>query len=290
MKMNKFMNFIKIDEVQYIIVAVIILILGFLLSLKYLYDKENKPGSSLKITLTMFILFMVAVSGYIIVFGKDITDANRLSTIASFTSPFIAFSGAYLIFEFGQAKSDREKKLENNKKLEYKKLMLFNLLDYTIVKTKAIYEDLNYIYSEDYKYLFELLTKHGLENKLTGDLYEDCIEINSLKSMMNLNQFNAAINDLFNDKYLREYRLYEHVYDKNWTSYLDCIQSIDKEKYIENIQNIITWLTLLENSKVDKYNFIQIDSIEFVIKRRKIDEIINKLAPEIKEKGSRKKE
>lgn len=285
--MNQIINFISSDKGQYIILAFVILMVGLFFSKKHLYDKENKSGSNLKITVTMFILMMMAFSVYLMIFGEGVTDINRLSTIASFTAPFIAFSGAYLIFEFGQEKTDREKKIESDKKLEYKKLMLFNLLDYTILKTDDIYQKLNECYVEAYRNGFKLPTEKGKENEIRGNLYNDCTRIHSLENTKKVKEFKAMLKVDFNDKYLREYHLYEHIYDSNWTSYLDCIPSLDKEHYIENIQRITEWITLLQNSKVGGVKFKQIDPIDFVLKRRGIDGVIDELAPEIKEKGFR---
>ena len=277
--MKQIINFIMSDK-GYITVVFVILVIAFFISKKNLYDEKDKSGSSLKITLTIFILFMVGIAGYIILFGNGITDANKLSTIASFTAPFIAFSGAYLIFEFGQ-------KIEKDKTLEYKKLMLFNLLDYTILKTDDIYQKLNESYVGAYVNGFKLPTEKGYENEIRGNLYNDCTRIHSLRDRDKVKKFQAMLKVDFNDKYLREYHLYEHIYDSNWTSYLDCIPSLDKEHYIENIQRITAWITLLQNSKVEGVNFKQIDPIEFVMMRRGIDGVIDELVPGLKEKGFR---
>lgn len=286
--MKQIINFIFSDK-GYITVVFLILGRSFFISKKNLYDEKDKVGSSLKITLTMFILVMVGVAGYIISFGTNITDANILSSIVSFTAPFIAFSGAYLIFEFGQKKADREKKIESDTKLEYKKLMLFNLLDYTILKTDNIYQELNNCYLDYYTSGFKLPTEEGFENEIRGNLYNDCVRIYSLYDRDDVKEFNRMLKSLFNGTYLREHHLYEHIYDNNWTSYLDCIPSLDNEHYIENIQRITTWIILLQNSKVEGISFKQIDPIDFVLKRRGIDGVIDELAPEIKEKGFRSK-
>lgn len=287
--MNQFINFISSDK-GYIIVVLIILVVAFFVSKKNLYDEENKSGSSLKITLTMFILFMIGVAGYIIVFGENITDANKLSTIASFTAPFIAFSGAYLIFEFGQKKADEEKKLENVKKLEYKKLMLFTLLDYTVHKTENLYEDLNKCYKGAYSggLKNDLPVIKGYENEVIGELENDVPRIHTLRgSSNNVKGFASSLKVLFNDKFLRDVHLNEFIYDNNWTSYLDCIPNLRDEHKIRDIQRITNWLIALQEYKAEGYNRKQIDPIDFILMRRGIKGLIDELAPDIKKNGFR---
>lgn len=221
--------------------------------------------------------------------GTDILTITStiLGGYFSFMGGAIAVIGAYLVFYLQNEENNTTETTRQQKELNYKKMMLFNLLDYTILKTDDIYQKLNRFYVGAYVNGFQLPTEKGYENEIKGNLYNDCTRIYSLGDRDNVKQFQAILKDKFNGTYLREYHLYEHIYDSNWTSYLDCIPSLDKEHYIENIQRITAWITLLQNSKVEGVNFKQIDPIDFVLKRRGIDGVIDELAPEIKEKGFR---
>jgi len=261
--------------------------------------KENKTIRRIIDIVFGFGLFLLLIIIILCAKGliKGAIDGGDIITVAStvlggyfsFMGGAVGVIGAYLVFYLQGEKATKEANDKEQDELEYKKLMLFNLLDYTILKTDDIYQQLNKLYVNAYVSGFRLPTIDGYENEIRGNLYNDCIRIYSLKDSIEVRQFQAILKDRFNDAYLREYHLYEHVYDTNWTSYLNCIQKIDEETYIENIQRITNWLILLQNSKVDVYNFRQIDPIDFVMRRRGIDGIIDELAPEIKAKGFRSK-
>lgn len=242
----------------------------------------------------LFLIVIVIVLSISGLYTRDLDGADILTITAtilggyfSFMGGAIAVIGAYLVFYLQNESNNNAEIAKQNKELEYKKMMLFNLLDYTILKTDDIYQELNNIYIDYYVSGFKLPTEEGYENEIRGNLYNDCNRIDSLKDSSGVRLFTSRLKDEFNGTYLTEYNLYEHIYDNNWTSYLDCIPSLDEEHYIENIQRITAWITLLQNSKVEGVNFKQIDPINFVKMRRGIDGVIDELAPEIKEKGFR---
>jgi len=283
--MGQIMNFI-ISEKGYIIVVLVTLVVAFFVSKKNLYDEEDKPGSSLKITVTMFILVMVGIAGYIISFGANISDANKLSTIASFTAPFIAFSGAYLIFEFGQKKADKEKKLENVKKLEYKKVMLYNFLESTIVGTSKLVKELHHFsckYGDVFKEedrdicrrvqrLMDTVAKDKYDDMfyftICGIVYAGSNENFTLPKNIYGRRLQCNFNELIEMDRIDLSRL---LYDENWTTYLDCLNDHKK------IQIIINWVNLLRN------NSQGFNVIDFLRYRNEVIKLIDEEYPEVKD-------
>lgn len=288
--MKQIINFIMSDK-GYITVVFVILVIAFFISKKNLYDEKDKSGSSLKITVTMFILCMVALALYIIVFGEGITDANVLSLIASFTSPFIAFSGAYLIFEFGQKKSDKEnkkkeeyekrkKKEEYDKLQEHKKNMIYTMLEYSLLQTKIPSTEINDYYIDNYNEL--QVDNQLLANKysLTGNFIEDFTIILKSKSSVDMEEFinfsyklDEKLLEIFN-----EYKTFKKViYIDNWYDYLDCIPNA------EEVYTITLWINMIKNSDTT------IDVNVFLRNRIIIDSIIKKNYPRVINEGLRGK-
>ncbi|GAA0866619.1 hypothetical protein [Paraclostridium tenue] len=278
--MKQIINFIMSDK-GYITVVFVILVIAFFISKKNLYDEKDKGGSSLKITLTMFILLMVGVAGYIISFGTNITDANKLSTIASFTAPFIAFSGAYLIFEFGQKKADREKEIDNDKKLEHKKKMLFTLLEFSYIQTRIPSENIKQVYKDDYKKI-PCEGKGFAVNKykLTGEIMTDFDKMLRVKPCKDTEYFDDFL-DWVSDKLVEDMKdtnIYKRViYIENWYDYLDCIDNA------EDINSIVFWITMIKSSN----NSIKV--YQFLSNRDNIDSLIKKYYPKVIDEGLRGK-
>lgn len=263
-----------------------------------LITKSEISGAKLDILLVPFIILFMLVAVAIGVSGwnnETITEANILVAVVSFLSPFIAFVGAYALAEENHKKSENIRKtqedIENNKKLEYKKLMLFNLLDYTIHKTENLYAELNKCYKGAYSGELKdnLPPVKGYENEVIGELENDVPRIHTLISNQKVKGFANSLKVLFNDTFLRDVHLNEFVYDKNWTSYLDCIPKLRDEHKVRDIQRITNWLMVLQEYKSEGYNRKQIDPIDFVLMRRGIKGLIDELAPDIKENGFRNK-
>lgn len=278
--MKQIINFIFSDK-GYITVVFLILGRSFFISKKNLYDEKDKVGSSLKITLTMFILLMVGLAGYIISFGTNITDANILSSIVSFTAPFIAFSGAYLIFEFGQKKTDREKKIESDKKLEYKKMMLFTLLEFTYIQTRIPSQNIKKVYKDDYKKIPCEGNGYAVDKyKLTGELMTDFNKMLRVKPCEDTEYFDAFL-DWVSDKLVEDMKdtnIYKRViYIENWYDYLDCVEDID------DINSIVFWITMIKSSD----NSIKV--YQFLSNRDNIDSLIRKYYPKVIDEGLRGK-
>lgn len=279
--MKQIINCISSDKGLYIIGAFVILVIAFFISKKNLYDKKDKVGSSLKITLTIFILVMVGVAGYIISFGAHITDVNILSSIVSFTSPFIAFSGAYLIFEFGQKKTDREKKIESDKKLEYKKMMLFTLLEFSYMQTRIPSQNIKAVYKDDYKKIpcegeEYAVDKYGLTGELMTD-FDKMLRVKPCKDTEYFDDFLDWVSDkLIED--MKETHIYKRViYIENWYDYLDCVENLD------DINSIVFWITMIKSSD----NSIKV--WQFLSNRDTIDSLIRKYYPKVIDEGLRGK-
>lgn len=188
--------------------------------------------------------------------GKDITDANVLSAIVSFISPFIAFTGAYSLAEYNNKRSEgiREKeeekekekiaeqerkereKIDNEKKEEelYAKDMLYSLLEYTVKETEGLISRIhqNSIYRRALKDKMDLKCICNRSVTEEKKLFRKCL-------------LDADINDVeYKEqilKILSENNVVNLVYDSDWTKYMRYVTS--KER-----QSIISWIHTLKNN------------------------------------------
>lgn len=295
--MKEIINFISSAQRLYILFALSAFVVAFFVIRKNLYDENDKVGSSLKITVTLFVISMIELSLYLIAFGEGsiklgegITVANVLSTIASFTAPFIAFSGAYSIFEFGQKKAEQEKKAnegkekteketKENKELEHKKNMLYTMLEYSILQTRIPTREIEEFYLERYQ---NINTNVSLAQKyrLTGNFTKD---YKIMMSVKDTNDYEAFMNTIKQYDNILEDKLNKHkvsnrtIYIENWYEYLDCVQNV------EEVHEIILWINILKNPDWNVDSYINL----FLANRENMDKIIRKNYPKVIDEGLR---
>lgn len=199
-----------------------------------------------------------------------------LNSTSTILGGYIGFIGAYFIFTFQRNEDTKKKKMRELSELQYKKVMLFNLLQATISKTETIYESLNQIYKEELEKNKEELEKN---NTLSENLELDIkiiVDRVSDRTFLNLTHY---LDMYFEGVSKLEFKILpKSVYDDKWNDYIDCIPQIAKENSDEIIQLIITWITFLQNNG-EIYDNLK--SLEFISMRTDIKEIINKIYPEI---------
>ena len=226
--------------------------------------------------------------------GKDITDANVLSAIVSFISPFIAFTGAYSLAEYNNKRSeeirkDKEykeklaKEEQYKKEMEHKKYMLFTMLEYSITQTRIATNEIENQYKNNYKGLnigqnVFLHKKYNLTGKLKDD-FKTMIFVKSQNDYKAYMNFYRQLDGTFTSM-LDKHKISDRViYIKDWYNYLDCVSDF------EDLNTIILWINLLNYNKmdVDSYTYM------FISNRCSIDRIIKKYYPNAIDEGVRGK-
>lgn len=234
------------------------------------------------------------------VLGEKVSFTDLLMMIVSVISGFLGLIGgvvgvigAYLLF-LSQVKIDKENKdEEKQKELDYKKLMLFNLLDYTILKTEDAYGLLNHHYLEAIKRaekngidIIKILSRYNTENyKVNKVLDNDAIAIyRSQVYYPEILEITNLLTTVYCDEIMSYTNFSEFVYDDKWTHYIDCIESLREENRHRDMQRIINWLTALSTNNEDG-GFIS--TMDFILMRRGIRTLIDELYPSIRESGFR---
>ena len=253
--------------------------------------KKVLKESALIIIVLVILMLIILCCLLKLEFSGGIFDRKELLDVTSkILGGYLGCITAYVTFKC-QKELDKEKRQEAIKKeIDYKKFMLFSLLDYTIVNTEPLCKELNDEYNKIISNIIadgidvqKKLSNHWYKNyqvKL-NDLDNDALAINycevydkdikSLKRTLNLN-FGLILN---------HYDLEGLIYDENWTNYLDCIKEISNEDSVQKMQRIINWINLMNNLK-------DVEVIYFVLARKGIRTLIDQLSPEIREKGFRK--
>lgn len=208
--------------------------------------------------------------------------------ILSFIGALLGVIATYVAFYLGVNK-------EKEKEKKYKKLMLFNLLDYTIFKTNTIYTDLD----EYYKRVIQNASNQGVdlintmyvlsglsedEGVIGQDLSKDIGIIYALLPNEEITRLIRDLNIFFTDRILRYINLNDLIYDSNWCSYIDCISEIKENGANRDMQRIIDWIGNLKGQYVGLSGY---EVVDFIMQRDCIKEIIDELAKEVKEQGFR---
>lgn len=249
--------------------------------------KTDKREAKLDILLLPFIIFCMILAISIGISGwkkGNITEANLLMATVSFISPFIAFTGAYAIFEFGQNKSDRENKEKENKEklakkeqyekdIEHKKHMLFTMLEYSYTQTRIPSQNIKKVYREHYKHLTDKL-------KLNGDIMDDftyMLRVKPCQSTEDFDGFLEWVSEQLTKDMNKKQIAKRVIYIENWYDYLDCVPNLD------DINSIVFWITMLKSSDSS------IDVHQFLSNRSNIDTLIRKYYPKVIDEGLRGK-
>ena len=208
------------------------------------------------------------------------TFATILGGFFGFMSAAIGIIGTYGAFYLGANK-------EKEKELEFKRTMLFNLLEFSMDRTLKIVKELNdlsinygkSIYKDEDKYVCEKI--RGIMEKISKNEYDQRFRVAIIAiiaggeegiSTLPKNKYGYRLQDEFKSLIEEEItNLTTIIYDENWTSYLNCL------KNSKDIQNVINWLNLLR-SNANGY-----DVIDFLCHRNNIIKIIDENEPNVKE-------
>lgn len=203
--------------------------------------------------------------------------ATIMSGFLGVTGALIGVMGTYGAFYLGVEKEREEKQ-------NYKQLMLFSLLNYTIKNTYELYDGLNTYYKKSIRdaigegvYLKDILSPYADEIK--NDIDEDAVAIyRAVMDYEEIKILNSSMGVYFNEILLGKINLNALVYDKDWSSYLECILQLRNDDVNDDIQRITKWLILIQNYSSND----NIDVLEFILLRRGIRKTIEDLCPEIK--------
>lgn len=237
----------------------------------------------------VFVILMVVIVGCLlkVEFSWGFVDRKELlDTTGKILGGYLGCVTAYVTFKC-QKELDKEKRQELAKReIEYKKFMLFSLLEFTIMNTVKVYNSLN----ENYLKIIASMSKSGIDiaeilsyknsSSIASDLESNVTSILVNKDKNEVQNIIALLNDCL-ERILAYEDLKKLIYDNKWTDYIDCLDEIVNDNSIAQMQSIITWINLLSS---DSEN---INSIDFVLKRRQIKFLIDKISPEIRKKGYR---
>lgn len=231
----------------------------------------------IKIILVSFLIGVLI--GWRMVKGDD---------ILSFIGAVLGVIATYGAFYLGANK-------EKEKEKKYKKLMLFNLLDYTVFNTKTIYRDLNNYYKRSIQdannqgidlinimYVLSGLSED--EGVIGQELSEDISIIYMFSQNEQITELIRGLNRYFSEHILRQIDLSDLIYDNNWCSYIDCISDIKDDGVNRDMQRIINWIGTLKRQYTDCTEY---EVVNFIMQRECIKKIIDELGKEIKEQGFR---
>lgn len=220
-------------------VATIIGVVLFNITTRYIKNKrENAEGKIMKLEdlLLLFICIFMIFAGVLLLKswnGTDITDGQVLTATVSFISPFIAFTGAYTIFNLG-------KNSDKLKEKEYAEDMLSNLLYVTLKETNGV---VGKIYKS---YKIQCIGEEK-ELNIKNDKYEESRAFTSGLLSLYDNENKSRLDAL--RKIIKEEKLNKLVYDSDWTKYL---KHIEKNKRA----SIIKWLNLLKSDEINESLFL----------------------------------
>lgn len=261
--------------------------------------KQFKKTQIIIVGVFVILLLIILLCLLKIEFSWGFIDRKELLGItADILGGYLGFIIAYFTLTY-QMKQDKENKIEEmNNEIEYKKLMLFTLLDYTIYHTNDIYKQLDKYYndsiigaisenidiidilSKDYD-VNHLINHKSEKYEIKSELDNDSIGIMWCLKYEQIKFLKNSMDLYFKDNILKYNNIKKLVYDKNWTDYIDCLEKIDTSNTIRNMQKIINWITLLEN------NGENYDIMDFIMRRRGIRILIDELYPKARETGFR---
>ncbi|MGL4731707.1 MAG: hypothetical protein ACRCW0_08990 [Clostridium sp.] len=213
-----------------------------------------------KINIASIVFYIIVTS----IFSSFITyRVMSGDDLLAFMGAITGVSGAFFIFKMGDKKSKEEKKEKEIKELEYKRNLLFTMLEYTIIQTNIVTNSINKYYHQNCdEYLAH---KYNLVGEFKADLLKT-IFISDKNDCEELFDYYSKIDKIFLDM-LNKYKIPERVvYIDDWYNYLDCIEDA------EEIQTIITWINLIKYSDVgsDSYTYM------FLSNREEVDNLIKK--------------
>lgn len=249
-------------------------------------DIKKIKGKKLIIIITV-ILISVMVG---VVIGVGISKGDDL---LGFLGAILGALSAYILFKLESISDKKKEEKQKEEEREYKNQMLYTLIDHTLLSTKEQYDILEKLYATNYEKLEKYVKeKNEYLKKIEDNVYEDIFKLSKNLSMdiedieilrawkednksdnVSIEVYRTLENH-FKNKTLKSNSLIRGFYDRNWISYIDCVED-GRERY-----DIINWLTMLQS--LDK----SISLSDFIFYRSMMFNIIKKNYPKIKEYGS----
>ena len=193
--------------------------------------------------------------------GEDITDGQVLTAIVSFISPFIAFTGAYTIFNLGKEKEkfDIEEKKDNSYKNLY--YTLKNTVESTLTQMeKTVNEYCNMIDDPLFKDS-DIFSKDKEIHSNLISIYENKIVNLTVYQKLRIEDFKHKVNEIITNTNTN-YRIL--VNDPEWHRNLENTCGLNEEM-------ISKWLNMLSLNKIN-------NDLEFLNCREFMITLINEIA------------
>lgn len=258
-----------------------------------------------KICIVIFFILMSILLCFVFIpqFKWEWLDRNyMISSTCTLIGGFFGLIGALIgvVGTYGAFYLEVEE--EKRKKLEYNKLMLFNLLDYTILKTKSIYDELLEYYKNSIKdaknegvdlvnIMYKVSGVSEDESEFGANLETDIGMLYMSMDKPEIEILIRGLNIYFIEDILGDINLNDLIYDNNWCSYIGCISEMKENGANRDMQRIIDWLGNLKRQYTGHTNYTgytEYEVINFIMERSCIKGIIDELGKEIKEQGFRK--
>lgn len=186
---------------------------------------------------------------------------------------FIGVIGAYVGFYLGVRKENQKEELKEKKEIEHKKMMLYTMLEFSVMQSRVPYIKLKEYYRNQYNkdhtmINFEIERKF----KLTGDFivdFEIMMQVYPCTETRVFDDFIQTINNFLFNK-INEYQIAKKaIYIENWYEYIDCISEVQEQNAV------LVWIGLIKNSDIN------INSHQFVANRNNIKSIVDKNYPKV---------
>lgn len=250
-------------------------------------NNDNQKVKKFKSIITTIIAIVISILFGILI-GVGISKGDDL---LGFLGAILGALSAYILFKLENMSDKKKEENQEREDTEYKKQMLYTLIDHTLSSTKKQYDGLEELYAKNYKALEKYVRETNDHIINTDDDIDSDVFILSKNLSMDINDIemlkdyeydtpkNIAIevyktlNKHFKTKTLNSNSLTRGFYDKNWINYIDCVEN-GVERY-----DIINWLSMLQS--LDR----SIPLTDFIFYRNRMFSIIKDNYPEIKEYG-----
>ncbi|GAA0093441.1 hypothetical protein UT300009_34720 [Paraclostridium bifermentans] len=232
---------------------------------------KNSSSQQFKLTTFWGCIIFGAVSFIIggVVTYRTLVGDDFLGLIGA----IIGVLGAYGGFCLGVSREKQKEELKEKKELEHKKMMLYTMLEFSVMQSRVSYIEFKKYYREQYNQDRNMINSE-IERKfeLTGDFIEDfgiMLRVYPCKETRVFDDFIERISNVLFDK-MNEYQIAKKVvYIENWYEYIDCIPEINDQN------TVLVWIGIIKNSD------ISINPYQFIANRSVIKAIVDKNYPKV---------
>lgn len=184
----------------------------------------------------------------------------------------IGVFGTYIGFRLGVSREKEKEELKDEKELEHKKMMLYTMLEFSVMQSRVSYIEFKKYYKEQYNQDRHMIN-FEIERKfeLTGDFINDFKIMSRVKSGEKklFDDFIERTSDVLFDR-MNKYQIAKKaVYIENWYEYIDCIPEINDQN------TVLVWIGIIKNSD------ISINPYQFIANRNDIKAIVDKNYPKV---------